>query len=178
MGKWHRQYEPDGELTVHALRRKFGDVFPQLGLVRSTAFKCHNCGLRFPVPGVGAVARGQANVRWRKKHPLCVRGEDPVRRGAGAQRGSRTPDPPHHPCGCKRQWRCTAITFAVYKSLQFCNDFLRSSRRLMCGPRVRFYSRKTPARALPLSAQRCPRRQSRRLSLTASNVRRSCISPI
>ena len=66
MGGWHRQYELDGELTVHALRREFGDVFPHLGLVRSTAFKCRICGLRFPVPGVGAVARGQANVRWRK----------------------------------------------------------------------------------------------------------------
>ena len=96
MGKWHRQYKPDGELGVQALRREFGDSFPQLGLVRATVFKCRICGLRFPVPGVGAVARGQANVRWRKKHPLCARGEDPVRRGA------RSPDPPPCPCGCKR----------------------------------------------------------------------------
>ena len=93
MGKWHRQYEPDGELGVQALRREFGDSFPQLGLVRATVFKCRICGLRFPVPGVGAVARGQANVRWRKKHPLCARGEDPVRRGA------RSPDPPPCPRG-------------------------------------------------------------------------------
>ena len=88
----HSQCEPDGELGVLALKREFGaDAFPRLGPVRSTAFKCRSCGLRFPVPGVGSDARGQASAWWRTKHPLCVRGEDPVRRGACARRGTRSP---------------------------------------------------------------------------------------
>ena len=103
MGKWHSHHHPDGILGVQALRREFGaDVFPQLGLVRSTAFRCRICGLRFRVPGVGVAARAQADVRWRRSHPLCVRGEDPVRRGAGAQRGAHSPDPPPRPRGCQR----------------------------------------------------------------------------
>ena len=92
MGGWHRQYEPDGELGIQALRREFGAcVFPRRGLVRSTAFKCRNCRLRFAVPGVGKDARSQASAWWRAKHPLCVRGEDPVRGGACAWRGTRSP---------------------------------------------------------------------------------------
>ena len=92
MGKWYSQCVPDGELGMHALCREFGaDAFPRLGPVRSTAFKCRSCGLRFPVPGVGSDARGHASAWWRTKHPLCVRGEDPVRRGACARRGACSP---------------------------------------------------------------------------------------
>ena len=107
MGQWHDRCEPDGELGERALQREFGaGAFPRLGPVRSTAFKCRRCGIRFPVPGVGAVARGQANAWWRKKHPLCARGEDPVHHSASTQRGARSPTPPHRPCGFQRPPRC------------------------------------------------------------------------
>ena len=79
MGKWHEQFERDGELSVSALKREFGaDVFPRRGPVRSIAFKCKTCGLRFPVRGTGSVASGQANSVWRKRHPICARGAHPV----------------------------------------------------------------------------------------------------
>ena len=81
MGKWHDRCVPDGELGVRALRREFGaGAFP-------AAWAC----ARFPVPGTGTIARGQANAWWRTKHPLRARGENPVRRGACARRGARSP---------------------------------------------------------------------------------------
>ena len=79
MGKRRDNCEPDGELSARELQREFGNAFPRLGPTHATAFKCLHCGFRFPVPGLGGVATKQANTWWRKKHPLCVRGLDPVR---------------------------------------------------------------------------------------------------
>ena len=106
MGKWYQHFEPDGELTVSALKREFGaGAFPRRRPVRSTAFKCKICHQRFPVPGKRTVAGKQANAWWRKKHPLCARGENPVC-SACARRGACASTPPHRPHGGPRPSRC------------------------------------------------------------------------
>ena len=71
MGRWHDRIVPEGELGVRSLTREFGaGAFPRLGPVRSTAFRCKSCGLRFPVPACTAGSRrGSAFVAC-----ICQRG--------------------------------------------------------------------------------------------------------